>query len=156
MGKERRVDRTEYKGQGRSGDRDLKRQRQGNGAPPGREEARLVLAARRVELLEATARKAEDRGAPEVLAIPCDVTDREQVEAVAEATLARWGRIDAWVNNAGLIGLSLFEDTTEEEFRRMLEVNLMGAVYGAWAALPAMRRQGSGVIVNIASMASLV
>ena len=118
--------------------------------------ARLVLAARRAELLEATAREAEARGAPEVLAIPCDVTEREQVEAVAKAALARWGRIDAWVNNAGVIGWSLFEDTTEEEFRRMLEVNLMGAVYGAWAALPAMRRQGSGVIVNIASMASLV
>jgi len=55
-----------------------------------------------------------------------------------------------------VIGWSLFEDTTEEEFRRMLEVNLMGAVYGAWAALPAMHRQGSGVIVNIVSMASLV
>ena len=118
--------------------------------------ARLVLTARRTGLLEATAREAEDRGAPEVLVVPCDVTKREQVEAVAEATLARWGRIDAWVNNAGVIGWSLFEDTTEEEFRRMLEVNLMGAVYGAWAALPAMRHGGGGVIVNIASMASLV
>jgi NAD(P)-dependent dehydrogenase (short-subunit alcohol dehydrogenase family) len=117
--------------------------------------ARLVLAARRVELLEATAREAEDRGG-EALVVPCDVTDREQVEAVARSTLERYGRIDAWVNNAGVIGWSLFEDTTEEEFRRMLEVNLVGAVYGAWAALPAMRRQGSGVIVNVASMASLV
>src|SRR5918998_1840927 len=117
--------------------------------------ARLVLAARRVELLEATAREAEDRGG-EALVVPCDVTDREQVEAVGRATLERYGRIDAWVNNAGVIGWSLFEDTTEEEFRRMLEVNLVGAVYGTWAALPAMRRQDSGVIVNIASMASLV
>lgn len=118
--------------------------------------ARLVLAARRKELLEATAREAKDRGAPETLAVPCDVTQREQVEAVAEATIARFGRIDAWVNNAGVIGWSLFEDTTEEEFRRSLEVNLMGSVYGAWAALPAMRRQGSGTIVNIASVAALV
>lgn len=118
--------------------------------------ARLVLAARRKELLEATAREAEDRGAPEALAVPCDVTQREQVEAVAEAAIARFGRIDAWINNAGVIGWSLFEDTTEEEFRRSLEVNLMGSVYGAWAALPAMRRQGSGTIVNIASVAALV
>ena len=66
------------------------------------------------------------------------------------------GRIDAWVNNAGVIAWSLFEDTTEEEFRRVLEVNLMGSVYGAWAVLPIMRRQGSGVIVNIASLSSLV
>jgi NAD(P)-dependent dehydrogenase (short-subunit alcohol dehydrogenase family) len=117
--------------------------------------ARLVLAARRVELLEATAREVEDRGG-EALVVPCDVTDREQVEAVARGALERYGRIDAWVNNAGVIAWSLFEDTTEEEFRRLLEVNLMGAVYGTWAALPAMRRQGSGVIVDIASMASLV
>ena len=117
--------------------------------------ARLVLAARRTELLEATAREVEDLGG-EALVVPCDVTDREQVEGVARAALERWGRIDAWINNAGVIAWSLFEDTTEEEFRRLLEVNLMGAVYGAWAALPAMRRQGSGVVVNIASMASLV
>ncbi|HZG63167.1 MAG TPA: SDR family NAD(P)-dependent oxidoreductase, partial [Rubrobacteraceae bacterium] len=88
--------------------------------------------------------------------LTCDVTAREQVETVAEAALTRWGRIDVWVNNAGVIGWSLFEDTTEEEFRRILEVNLMGSVYGTWSALPAMRRQGSGVIVNIVSMASLV
>src|SRR5919107_166680 len=117
--------------------------------------ARLVLAARRAELLEATALEAESLGA-EALAVPCDVTVREQVEAVAGAALERFGRIDAWINNAGVIAWSLFEDTTEEEFRRTLEVNLMGAVYGSWAALPAMRSQNSGVIVNIASMAALV
>ena len=117
--------------------------------------ARVVVAARRVELLEATAREVEDRGG-DALVVPCDVTVREQVTGVARAAEERWGRIDAWVNNAGVIAWSLFEDTTEDEFRRMLEVNLMGSVYGAWAALPLMRRQGSGVIVNIASMASLV
>ncbi len=117
--------------------------------------ARVVLAARRVELLEATAREVEDRGG-EALVVPCDVTVRAQVEGVARAAEERRGRIDAWINNAGVIAWSLFEDTTEEEFRRMLEVNLMGSVYGAWAVLPIMRRQGSGVIVNIASMASLV
>ncbi|MDQ3284392.1 MAG: SDR family NAD(P)-dependent oxidoreductase [Actinomycetota bacterium] len=117
--------------------------------------ARLVLAARRVELLQATAREVEERGG-EALVVACDVTDREQVEGVARATLERWGRIDAWINNAGVIGWSLFEDTIEEEFRRMLEVNLMGAVYGTWAALPAMRHGGGGVVVNVASMASLV
>ena len=51
---------------------------------------------------------------------------------------------------------SPFEDTATEEFRRTLDVNLMGSVYGAQAALPVMRRQGSGVIVNIASIAGLV
>lgn len=117
--------------------------------------ARLVLAARRAELLEATALEAESLGG-EAFAVSCDVTVREQVEAVAGAALERFGRIDAWINNAGVIAWSLFEDTTEEEFRRTLEVNLMGAVYGSWAALPAMRRQGSGVIVNIASTAALV
>ena len=105
--------------------------------------ARLVLAARRAELLEATALEAESLGG-EALAVSCDVTVREQVEAVAGAALERFGRIDAWINNAGVIAWSLFEDTTEEEFRRTLEVNPMGAVYGSWVVLPAMRSQNSG------------
>ena len=117
--------------------------------------ARLVLAARRVRLLEAVAREVEERGG-EALVVPCDVTDPEQVHQVAREAVERWGRIDAWVNCAGVIVWSLFEDTTIEEFRRTLDVNLMGSVYGAQAALPVMRRQGSGVIVNIASLASLV
>ena len=117
--------------------------------------ARLVLAARRVRLLEAVAREVKDRGG-EALVVPCDVTVPEQVNEVAEAAAGRWGRIDGWVNCAGVIVWSLFEDTTIEEFRRTLDVNLMGSVYGAQAALPVMRRQGSGVIVNIASLASLV
>ncbi|MDQ3285768.1 MAG: SDR family NAD(P)-dependent oxidoreductase [Actinomycetota bacterium] len=117
--------------------------------------ARLVLAARRVRLLEAVAREVKDRGG-EALVVPCDVTVPEQVNEVAQAAAGRWGRIDAWVNCAGVIVWSLFEDTTIEEFRRSLDVNLMGSVYGAQAALPVMRRQGSGVIVNIASLASLV
>jgi short-subunit dehydrogenase len=117
--------------------------------------ARLVLAARRVRLLEAVAREVKDRGG-EALVVPCDVTVPEQVNEVAEAAAGRWGRIDAWVNCAGVIVWSLFEDTTIEEFRRTLDVNLMGSVYGSQAALPVMRRQGSGVIVNIASLASLV
>ena len=117
--------------------------------------ARLVLAARRVRLLEVVAREVKDRGG-EALVVPCDVTVPEQVNEVAEAAAGRWGRIDGWVNCAGVIVWSLFEDTTIEEFRRTLDVNLMGSVYGAQAALPVMRRQGSGVIVNIASLASLV
>jgi NADP-dependent 3-hydroxy acid dehydrogenase YdfG len=63
---------------------------------------RLALAARRTELLEATALEVEARGG-EALAVPCDVTVREQVEAVARAVLERFGRIDVWVNNAGVI-----------------------------------------------------
>jgi NAD(P)-dependent dehydrogenase (short-subunit alcohol dehydrogenase family) len=117
--------------------------------------ARLVLAARRAQLLEAVAREAEDLGA-ETLVVACDVTVPEQVHRVAEAAVQRWGRIDGWVNCAGIIIWSLFEDTTTEEFRRTLDVNLMGSVYGAQAALPVMRRQGSGVIVNIASIAALI
>jgi NAD(P)-dependent dehydrogenase (short-subunit alcohol dehydrogenase family) len=117
--------------------------------------ARVVFAAGRVRLLEAVAREVKDRGG-EALVVPCDVTVPEQVNQVAQAAAGRWGRIDAWVNCAGVIIWSLFEDTTIEEFRRTLDVNLMGSVYGAQAALPVMRRQGSGVIVNIASLASLV
>ena len=75
--------------------------------------ARLVLAARRVELLDATAREVEERGG-EALVVPCDVTDREQVEGVVRATLERWERIDAWIKNAGVIGWLLFGENTQE------------------------------------------
>lgn len=117
--------------------------------------ARVVLADRRVRLLQAVAKEAEDLGG-EALVVPCDVTVPEQVQNAAREAVERWGRIDGWVNCAGVIVWSLFEDPEIVEFRRTLDVNLMGSVYGAQAALPVMRRQGSGVIVNIASIAALV
>lgn len=113
--------------------------------------ARLVLAARRARLLAAAARECEMAGAV-ALPVPTDVTDPRQVEFLAEQAGSRFGGIDVWVNNAGVLLLGRFEDTPAEAFRRVIEVNLFGCVHGAQAALPWLHARGGGVLVNVASI----
>jgi len=87
-----------------------------------------------------------------------DVTDPDSCRALADTALERFGRIDGLVNNAGLLsrlGVRSFDEIPPEEWRRSLEVNLSGAFYCAQAVAPAMRRQQSGRIVNIASDTTL-
>jgi NAD(P)-dependent dehydrogenase (short-subunit alcohol dehydrogenase family) len=89
------------------------------------------------------------------VSLVCDVTDEAQVRQVARDALVRFGRIDSWVNVAGVSVYAGFEDTTPEEFRRILEVNFMGYVHGAQAALPHLREHGGALIV-ISSVESIV
>ena len=116
-----------------------------------REGAAVVLAARRGGLLDTVARACEEAGG-RTLAIPTDVTDQAMVQALADQAMARFGRIDVWVNNAGVYALGRFEDIPDEAFRRVLETNFLGYVHGARAALACFRRQGHGVLVNNASV----
>ncbi|KJQ55398.1 putative oxidoreductase SadH [Microbacterium sp. SA39] len=82
----------------------------------------------------------------------CDVKDAEAVRAAAE-TVERWfGRIDTWVNNAGVLVYARFEETTPAEFLRMMEIDFLGQVHGAQAALPALRRAGGGALISISSV----
>ncbi|WP_055539967.1 SDR family NAD(P)-dependent oxidoreductase, partial [Streptomyces neyagawaensis] len=67
-----------------------------------------------------------------------------------------FGRIDVWVNNAAVNAFGRFEDVPIEDFRKVLDVNVMGYVYGARAALPVMRAQGRGTLINISSVAGAV
>ncbi|GAB2611430.1 SDR family oxidoreductase [Streptomyces capparidis] len=113
----------------------------------------VVLAARRTEELERAA--AECRG-ERTLVVPTDVTDAGAVENLARQAVARFGRIDVWVNNAAVNAFGRFEDVPLEDFRKVLDVNVMGCVHGARAALPVMRRQGTGTLVNISSVAGAV
>jgi short-subunit dehydrogenase len=113
--------------------------------------ARLVLAARTAADLEAVVSECEARGA-EALAVPTDVRSEEQVAAVSRAALARFGRVDTWVNNAGVIAYGYFEDMPSEVFDGVIRTNLLGQVYGARAALAQFRRQGSGVLINLSSV----
>lgn len=113
--------------------------------------AKLVLAARREEALEETARLCRDRGAL-ALAVPTDVSHPEEVEALADRALAEHGRIDAWVNDAGISLFSRFEEAPLEEYRRVIETNFFGTVYGSREAIRAFREQGSGVLINMSSM----
>jgi short-subunit dehydrogenase len=118
--------------------------------------AGLVLAARRREALDRAVRSCEAAGSPHAVALPTDVTDPAQTRALAQAAVDRFGGIDVWVNMAGLAAIGPFERIPIETQRRLIEVNLIGMMNGAHAALPDMLRRGRGVIINMASLAGRV
>lgn len=111
----------------------------------------LALCARGEEALAEVAAECEAAGAA-VLQRALDVSDEEAVEALAAAAVERFGRIDVWVNNAGVIAYGSFEEIPSEVFRQIVETNLMGQVHGARAALKRFRPQGSGVLINMSSV----
>ena len=127
----------------------------------GRAVAAWFLArGRRVALLdidgETLAATEAALGDPErVFAIACDVSLESQVQSAADAVLARWGRVDALVNNAGVAVFKPALDTTFGEWRHVLATNLDGAFLCTQAFAPSMRAQRSGAIVNIASISGL-
>src|SRR5215213_7065146 len=114
--------------------------------------ANVVLAARHRRLLEQAARDCEALGG-RALAVPTDITDPAQVRDLASAAASTFGRIDVWVNNAGTSMWGPFEDIPLESQARLVELNLLGAIYGCHAALPHFfDRGGRGVIVNVSSI----
>lgn len=121
-----------------------------------REGASLVL----VDLskqLEATRAEVEGLAAGgKVIAVTADVSKEEDVAAYVKATMDAFGRIDAFFNNAGIEGKqNLTEDFGADEFRRVVSINLDGVFYGMAAVLKVMRAQGSGAIVNSASVGGI-
>jgi NAD(P)-dependent dehydrogenase (short-subunit alcohol dehydrogenase family) len=102
-----------------------------------------------------TSRRPEAHQAPWRL-VAMDVTDDASVLAGVTAILAEAGRIDAVINNAGLVISGAVEDTSLDEARRSFETNVLGAIRVARAVLPAMRESGGGVIVNIGSLAGRI
>lgn len=121
-------------------------------APTG---ARLVLAARRAERLEALAQEIDPSGA-EVLVAPTDISREDDIHALVAATLDRFGRIDILFNNAGLGRIGWLEALTADEIRVQFDVNILGMMLLTRAVLPAMQRQRSGHIINMASMAAKI
>jgi NAD(P)-dependent dehydrogenase (short-subunit alcohol dehydrogenase family) len=117
--------------------------------------AKVVLAARRAEWLDPTVREFEDRGF-DVFAHLCDIAIAEQTQALVAATLDRYGRVDILVNNAGVSWGAPFEEMPLDAWRRVLETNVIGTQQMTRAVLPAMRQQGYGKIVNIASVMGLM
>ena len=116
--------------------------------------AALMLGARRTDRLEELARELRDLGA-KVAIRRLDVTDRADVAAFAQAAVAEFGRVDVIVNNAGVMPLSLMSSLKVDEWDRMIDVNIKGVLYGIAAVLPQMTAQGSGQIINIASVGAL-
>ena len=109
--------------------------------------AAVVVAARRGEPLKELVGECERLGG-RALAVRTDVTDEEAVNELARRAVENFGRLDVWVNNAGVALFARFEEAPIEEYRRVFETNLFGYVYGARAALPYFREQGSGVLIN--------
>ncbi|MGW1494303.1 SDR family oxidoreductase [Streptomyces sp. NPDC002402] len=112
---------------------------------------RLLLGARRTDRLEALAREITNAGGTAAFQ-RLDVTDAADVRAFVSAACERYGRVDAVVNNAGVMPLSLLEAVKTDEWDRMIDVNVRGVLHGIAAALPTMRAQGGGHFVNVASV----
>ncbi len=113
---------------------------------------KLVLAARSEPALEIAARECVDAGG-QAFPFACDVTSADDMMRLAEAAQSRYGQLDVWVNDAGVHMLGRIDEVPIDDFRQVIDVNLMGTVHGCRAALPVFRRQGFGTIINIASMA---
>jgi NAD(P)-dependent dehydrogenase (short-subunit alcohol dehydrogenase family) len=115
----------------------------------------VVLAARSLPALEAAAREIEALGRA-ALPVVCDVRKASDIEALAARALEKFGRIDILINTAGLGHFGPVEELPVEQFDEMLAVNLRGPFLCTKAVVPAMKRQGAGTIVNVASVAGLV
>jgi NAD(P)-dependent dehydrogenase (short-subunit alcohol dehydrogenase family) len=116
-----------------------------------REGARVVVSARSEAGLRSLVEEIRAEGG-EAIAVPADTSEFEQVKAVADRAVQEYGRLDTWVHLAAVIVFASFEETTPEEFERIIQVNLMGQVYGAMAALPHIKREGRGALIHISSM----
>jgi short-subunit dehydrogenase len=113
--------------------------------------ASVVLAARRHELLEELVRGCE-AGGGQALAVETDVSRRGDVAKLADAALTAFGRIDVWVNNAGVGAVGRFEEVPLEDHVQVIETDLLGTVYGSYAALRQFRDQKAGTLINVASV----
>jgi NADP-dependent 3-hydroxy acid dehydrogenase YdfG len=116
------------------------------------EGAIVVLGARRVSRIETLAAELITNG-KKALAISTDVTKYEQVKALVDAAVQTYGRIDVIINNAGLMPQSPLDRLKIDEWNQMIDVNIKGVLYGIAAALPYMKEQKSGHIINVSSVA---
>ncbi len=115
--------------------------------------AKVVLGARRLDRLQALAK---ELGLGEASVLPTDVTDLEQVQALVARAVETHGRIDVMLNNAGVMPLSPLEMLRVDEWNQTIDVNIKGVLYGIAAALPHMKAQVSGQIINVSSVAGHV
>jgi NAD(P)-dependent dehydrogenase (short-subunit alcohol dehydrogenase family) len=113
--------------------------------------AKVVASARGEDGLDSLVEEIRAEGG-EALAVPADTSEFDQVKAVADRAVREYGRLDTWVHLAAVGLFATFEQTTPEEFARVIDVNLMGQVYGAMAALTHIKREGRGALIHISSV----
>lgn len=117
-----------------------------------REGAKLVLAARSGQTLDDVVQQLNAEGC-EAVSVVADVSDRRQVERIAETALQRFGRIDTWVNDAAVSIYGRLDEVRDEDSRRLFDVNFWGVVYGSLVALPYLKQEG-GALINVGSEVS--
>jgi NADP-dependent 3-hydroxy acid dehydrogenase YdfG len=117
-----------------------------------KEGAKLVLAARSEQALGEICQRIQANGGQAVYVVT-DVGRQEQVERVAQVALEKYGRIDTWINDAGVAIYGRLDQVTDEDSRRLFDTNFWGVVYGSLAALPHLKRQG-GALINVGSEVS--
>jgi len=116
------------------------------------EGASVVLGARRVDRIQSLADELNAKGG-KALAIATDVTHVEQVKKLVDSAVQKFGRIDVMINNAGIMPHSPLERLKIDDWNRTIDVNIKGVLYGIAAALPYMKQQKAGHIINVSSVA---
>ena len=117
--------------------------------------AKVVVAARRKRLLKQVADEIREAGG-QAMVVETDVSSSSEVEALAEKAIAKFGKIDVWVNNAGVGTVARFDETPLDEHEQVIQTNLMGTIYGSYVALQQFRERGRGVLINVSSFAGKV
>src|SRR5260221_13915414 len=117
--------------------------------------ARVAAAARRGDRLAALVKRIEERGG-QAMPLVVDVANEAQVRGMVQRTRETWGRVDILVNDAAVARLGPIDGAKTEEWREMVNINLLGLMYATHAVLPLMQAQGSGHIVNISSEAGRI
>ncbi|MEJ1933924.1 SDR family oxidoreductase [Nostoc sp. NIES-2111] len=113
--------------------------------------AKVVVSARSQSGLESLVKEITEFGG-EAIAVVADVEHFEQVKAIADKAVDYFGRLDTWVHVPAIGLFATFDNTTPEEFKHVIDVSLMGQVYGAMAALPHLKREGRGALIHVSSM----
>lgn len=116
---------------------------------------KLVLGARRENKLQEVSKAVEENGGQAIYGIT-DITKDEDVEALAKLAVEKFGRIDVWLNNAGIMPQSLLSQKKILDWDNTIDINIKGVLYGIGAALPYMEAQKSGQFINISSVAGHV
>lgn len=118
-----------------------------------KEGAKLIIAARRADRLKALAEKLPNT---EISYAVADVTKREEVQSVVDLAMKKYGRVDVLYNNAGIMPTAPLSESRYDEWRQMIDINIMGVLNGIAAVLPIMKKQQSGQIISTDSVAGHV